>query len=312
MKMKKLFLTASAVAAVALCATAQTTVRAIACEDFALTVTEATGTGTLSYQLYKGATAAACTTAIAGCNTQSCTIPAADAINTVVYRRTVVSSECPTEVKETTLTVQYQGLKVGTVCWAPVNVGNTGKWDENPDSYGGFFQFNRVQAWHPTEPAAGVTIPSWTPSIDENSSWNETTNAVCPTGWRLPTKAEFLALDTESDGSGVTTESTNTNGGTWADAGTRGNAIAGRFYGASHATCSFPDNMNGCIFLPAAGQRSNTDGLLTSQGALGSYWSNAPRTATNGHFLGFSSANSIPVYNGDKAIGRSVRCVKTM
>jgi uncharacterized protein (TIGR02145 family) len=312
MKMKKLFLTAAAVAAVALCATAQTTVRAIACEDFVLTATAATGTGTLSYQWYKGATVAACTTAIAGCATQNCTIPAADAISTVVYRRTVVSSECPTEVKETTLTVQYQGIKVGTVCWAPVNVGNTGKWDENPDSYGGMFQFNRAQAWHPTDPAAGVVISGWPTPIDENGDWDETSNPVCPTGWRLPTKAEFQALDTQSGGSGVATENANTNGGTWVAAGARGNAVAGRFYGPSHATCSLPDNMDGCIFLPASGFRVFTAGALTNQGTNGVYWSSVQSSATNGYSLSFYSTSGHPARSNDTAYGLTLRCVKTM
>jgi hypothetical protein len=112
--MKKLLLTAAAVAAVAVCAPAQTVLKPMACTDFVLSATAAEGTGTLSYQWYSGPTAEACTTAIAGCATQNCTIPAANAINTVVYKRTVVSSECPTEVKQTTVTVQYQGLKLGT------------------------------------------------------------------------------------------------------------------------------------------------------------------------------------------------------
>jgi uncharacterized protein (TIGR02145 family) len=303
---RKLILTAAAVAAVSVCATAQTTVRAIACEDFALTVTEATGTGTLSYQWYKGATAAACTTAIAGCATQNCTIPAADAISTVVYKRTVVSSECPTEVKETTLTVQYQGIKVGTVCWAPVNVGNTGKWDENPDSYGGFFQFNRTQAWHPTDPTNSVTIPSWITPINESMNWNETTNAVCPTGWRLPTQVELQALHNAS-----TTGSTSV-AGTWVATNAKGNAVAGKFYGSNHLTCSLPNNMNGCIFLPASGYRSNSTGALSGQGGYGYYWSSVQNSTVNGHDLYFISSNSAPAGYNNKAYGCSVRCVKTM
>jgi len=62
----------------------------------------------------------------------------------------------------------------------------------------------------------------------------------CPPGWRLPTQAEFEAL--------VRT------GSTWVFANSgRGNQTAGRFFGPNHANCSLPDNMAGCIFLPASG-----------------------------------------------------------
>jgi uncharacterized protein (TIGR02145 family) len=307
MKMKKLFLTAAAVAAVAVCATAQTTIKAMACTDLALSGTAATGTGTMSYQWYSGATAAACTTAVAGCATQNCTIPAANAINTVVYKRVVVSSNCPADIKETTtITVQYQGLKLGTVCWAPVNVGNTGRWSEKPDDYGGFFQFNRKQAWHPTEPAAGIAIPGWITSINEDSDWNETTNAVCPTGWRLPTNTESQDLHDAS-----TTGSTST-AGTWAGITDKGNAVTGRFYGPNHLTCSLPDNMEGCIFLPASGNRNGTTGALNNQGTYGGYWSSVQSSTTNGYYLNINSTSSNPANNFNKANGFSVRCVKSM
>jgi uncharacterized protein (TIGR02145 family) len=253
-------------------------------------------------------TAAACTTAVAGCNTQNCTIPAADAINTVVYKRVVVSADCPTDGKETTtLTVQYQGLKVGTVCWAPVNVGNTGKWDENPDSYGGMFQFNRKQAWHPTDPAEGVAIPGWVAPINEDSDWNETTNPVCPAGWRLPTNTECKALHNAS-----TTGST-TGAGTWAAANAKGNAVAGKFYGPNHLTCSLPNNMNGCIFLPASGNRSyNTTGELAAHGTNGLYWSSVQFSANGAYGLSFYISGASPENSSHKATGYSVRCVKTM
>ncbi len=60
----------------------------------------------------------------------------------------------------------------------------------------------------------------------------------CPAAWRVATYNEWMALiDT---------------GSSWADNNTRGNVVAGRFFGPNHATCSLPSNMSGCIFLPRA------------------------------------------------------------
>jgi uncharacterized protein (TIGR02145 family) len=268
----------------------------------------------MTYSWYSGPTAAACTTAVAGCgNSETCAIPAANALNTVVYKRTVVSSECPAEVQQTTITVQYQGIKVGTNCWAPVNVGNTGSWAEKPDSPGGLFQYNRNKVWHASIPGSGVAIPGWITSIDENAEWNEIANPVCPAGWRLPTSAQFHALDTESGGSSVSTDGTNTNGGTWAAANARGNAVAGRFYGPKHATCSLAasGSMDGCIFLPAVGRRNYSQGIIGTSGS-GNYWSDKQQASDRGYQLFFTSTSSIPREHNNKAGGMSARCMKTM
>jgi uncharacterized protein (TIGR02145 family) len=300
--MKKLLLTAAAVAAVVVCATAQTTIKPMACTDLVLTGTAATGSGTIYYQWVEGPTAATCTTPIAGCATQNCTIPAAKAVGTMVYKRVVVSDECITDIKESApITVQYQGLKLGTVCWAPANVGNTGKWAQTPDTYGSFFQFNINRAWHPTTPAAGVAIISWLPSIDEASSWNENIRPVCPTGWRLPTRAEFQALGD----AGV---------GTWAAANAKGNTVAGLLLGPNHASCSLSvgGSMDSCIFLPASGNRVAPTGFLASQGGVGIYWCGEQSSNTRGYIFNFNSTGTSSVSDNYKSNAYSVRCVKTM
>jgi uncharacterized protein (TIGR02145 family) len=308
--MKKLFLTAAAVAAVAVCATrAQSTIQAMACTDLVLNGTAATGSGTISYQWYSGPTVAACTTAIAGCATQSCTIPATNAINTVVYKRTVVSSECPTETKETTtLTVQYQGLRLGAVCWAPVNVGTTGAWAQNVDDYGAFFQFNRSAPWSATDPATGVPILGWPVPYENTPLWDEAANPVCPTGWRMPNNEEFQSLHNAS------TAGSASEAGTWVAGGAKGNAVVGKFYGSKHATCSLAagGSTDSCIFLPASGHRISTLGSLNAQGTYGYYWSAEQNGSTNGYNLFFSGTSSTPANFLNKSNGYNVRCVKTM
>jgi uncharacterized protein (TIGR02145 family) len=184
-------------------------------------------------------------------------------------------------------------------------VGNTGKWAQKADGYGGLFQFNRSTAWSAVEPASGVTIPGFISTIDENMSWNETTNAVCPTGWRLPTQVEQQALHDAS-----TTGSTS-GAGTWVEASAKGNAVAGKFYGPNHAACSLSGSMDGCIFLPASNNRNST-GARSNIGTTGYYWSSVQYDTTTGYRLNFDSGSSAAAVNRTKADAYSVRCVKSM
>ena len=64
------------------------------------------------------------------------------------------------------------------------------------------------------------------------------------------------------------------------------------------------------MFLPAVGNRNNSDGTLNNQGSNGNYWSATENNSTNGYNLNFNSTNSNPDNNNDKANGFSVRCVQ--
>lgn len=117
----------------------------------------------------------------------------------------------------------------------------------------------------------------------------------CPAGWRVPTRREFRAL--------------NSTGSTWVNANTRGNAVAGRFYGKKHASCTLPDNMAGCIFLPAAGLHNNSSESSGLHGYLGYYWSSTQYNNTVGYNWYFYTSNS-SLGNSNKANGMSIRCVQ--
>jgi len=319
MKMKKTALLLLVVAAGKVGAEAQTVITAMACEQLVLVGTPASGGGTLSYQWYQGNVGSTYYPAIAGCNTQNCTIPAGPngGVGSVIYRRVVMSNDCPADFKEFTITVHYQGIKVRSVCWAPVNVGNTRQWTETPNDYGGIFQFNKTMAWHPTYPPAGVPIATWPAANSSSTNWDMTNNNPCPSGWRLPTIAECQALDSASlTGNGV-------RGGAWVAAGSaRGNTVDGRFYGprannsSTSSLCTITannDNMAGCIFLPASGRRNYSNGALSTQGSYGYYWSSM-QSSNNiyGDVLVFSSTISNPANTDtyEKALGYSARCVR--
>lgn len=281
------------VAAGTMGATAQTVLKPMACESLTLTGTVATGPGTLSYQWYAVSTVSGAYTPIPGCATQNCTIAAADAVGTVEYKRVVTSSSCPSSPSaEATITVHYQGVKGGTVCWAPVNVGIVNKWVQKPDDYGSFFQWNRNLAWHPTTP---TTAPSgWVSTNISDASW---TVNPCPAGWRLPTQAEFNSLACF-----------------WATANsTKGNAVAGCFT-SSNCTLATDAGMANCIFLPAAGRRNAANGTLSNQNTMGTYWTSTQYTTTTtyGYYAGMSSGSGKQMNYDLKSNGFSVRCVKTI
>ena len=181
-------------------------------------------------------------------------------------------------------------MPLGGVTWASVNIDDYQTFAAKPDMYTKFYQWNRSTAWA----ATGDYISGWNSIPDTSSAW---TANPCPTGWRLPTKAEYEALHNA--------------GNTWATANTRGNAVSGRFYGTNHANCWLPDNMEGAVFLPAVGSRRSYDfGSLSSQGTSGSYWSSTQYSATDGYSLYFYSTNSSPASNISKAYGFPVRCVQ--
>jgi len=98
-------------------------------------------------------------------------------------------------------------------------------------------------------------------------------NNPCPTGWRLPTQAEWATL-------------------------------AGYFSPQTNAGA-----YNSALKLPSAGYRRYSDATLDSQGSYGYYWSSSP-SGTYASSLYFYSGGVNPAYNYGRALGFSVRCVK--
>jgi uncharacterized protein (TIGR02145 family) len=165
----------------------------------------------------------------------------------------------------------------------------TPSWDIN----GGYWQWGRLTqaAAGPTGPGTGDTnaaaISGWNTTGAADGSWTDgskTANDPCPSGFRVPTKAQW---------DGVLANNTPANVGTFSNSAT--NFSAGTKYG---------DN----LMLPAAGFRISSNGSLFFRGSDGYYWSSTENGTGNAWFLKFIStgANMINFY---RSYGYSVRCI---
>ncbi|MCQ4142368.1 FISUMP domain-containing protein [Chryseobacterium sp. EO14] len=130
-------------------------------------------------------------------------------------------------------------------------------------------------------------ISGWNTTVLPNNTWQDavkTASDPCPSGYRVPTQAQWQ---------GVINNNTITRTGSWANSPT--NYTTAIKFGTA-------------LLLPAAGNRSNTDGTLSSRGNGGYYWSSSPSTSPNAGYLYFNSS-SASITNFNSTSGFSVRCI---
>ncbi|OPC52961.1 hypothetical protein BAY06_02390 [Elizabethkingia anophelis] len=133
-------------------------------------------------------------------------------------------------------------------------------------------------------------ISGWNSASLPNGSWSDTSktaNDPCPSGYRVPTNAQWQAVIDNNNVERV---------GSWANDGIYTTALYFRN----------PSNVR-TLMLPVAGWRYATDGTLADRGFGGNYWSSSEATSNAFHLVFIRS--SVYVSNYRRTAGLSVRCV---
>ena len=136
-----------------------------------------------------------------------------------------------------------------------------------------------------------ASLPNDWISPQNGSLWldaSKTANDPCPSGFRVPTLAQWVGLFNDGTSGGAPGTATR-NTWTWT-----GN---GYTVGAN-------------LYLPAAGERSNSNAALSNEGTLGRYWSSKTNSnITSSHYLYFNNGGVGPGAINTRANGFSVRCI---
>jgi uncharacterized protein (TIGR02145 family) len=197
----------------------------------------------------------------------------------VTFLATSIFTVCAKDKPSNNNSPKKIGVLINGVVWSPYNVDGTGKFVDNPEDFGGYYQWNRKDTTDFVLCADYVS--SYYPEY-----WLSNNNP-CPKDWRVPTLDELnKLLDTEK----VTSEWITENG------------INGY---------RFTEKSSGnSIFLPAAGFISCYNGFLRDVGFYGDYWSSTPDRTNAAHLLSFQGNDVSPFCTiGFRTGGFSVRPV---
>ncbi len=165
-------------------------------------------------------------------------------------------------------------------------------------TYGGLYQWAEAVQYINGASNRASNTASWNPAPSSN------VQGVCPTGWHIPTDAEWCTMENTVEAG--TDAGCNTTG--WRGTNTGGNL---KETGTTHWTSpnTGASNTNGFTALP--GGYRDTDGSFSYVGSYGYWWSASEAIAIAGWYRGLDYTEArVDRYNFYKAFGFSVRCVK--
>ena len=177
-------------------------------------------------------------------------------------------------------TLQEKGVLINGIRWATRNVGKPEFFTAKPENAGMFYQWNSKVGWSSKDPLVNSIGGSIWDSIGYTGitiAW-EKANDPCPTGWRIPTKAELQNL--------ISTISS------WEQL----SGVSGRLFAIGEQS----------LFLPAVGGRDYSS-ELNLVGKFGNYWSSDVNDFGASAFTSTEVFSYLYTYN--RANGFSVRCV---
>ena len=225
----------------------------------------------------------------------------------ITYRATDSEGNVASAVRTVSVLIAHNGTTYSTVTspytgriWLDRNLGASQVCTSynDPLCYGDYYQWGRNADGHQVSTSTTTTTQAtdvynvghgnfitstsapydWA-SVDSNGSLRATNwsagdgSSVCPVGFRVPTQTELQAETTDN--------------------------------GVTNSASAFTNFLK----LPSAGSRSSFDGSMLGVGSWGGVWlSSASGSYASG--LYFSSGNAYWYSNGNRAYGRSVRCLR--
>jgi len=190
----------------------------------------------------------------------------------------------------------YNTVQIGTQCWLKENL-NVGNWipgnqeqtnnqtidkycynddENNCTTYGGLYQW--AEAVQYKNGASNTT--------SQNPAFSDNVQGICPTGWHIPTKAEFESLKASANSSSNALKAVGQ--GTGTGAGTNTSGFSALLAGRRDISSNFTSLGNGALFW-------NSSGFASGNGYLMILW--------------YDDKN-INMDYGAKSYGFSVRCIK--
>jgi uncharacterized protein (TIGR02145 family) len=195
-------------------------------------------------------------------------------------------------------TVSYDGdnyttVWIGTQCWFKENLRNDHYRDGTaiPGNLDDTAWTNETSGAQAVYDQGGTSEATNLATYGRLYNWYAVTNAagLCPTGWHVPTDAEWKTLVDTLGGTSV--------------AGTKLKASS------SDTPAWNGENTSGFSALPG-GYRDYGDGYFYSQGDDGYWWSSSPDgTGAWNRYL-FSGSSDVSRYSNFSRYGFSVRCVR--